>query len=49
VTTRGFKEPEMRMVADLIHRVLQSPEHGPTLKEVRAEVRQLTERFPLPY
>ena len=49
VTTRGFKETEMRMVGDLIHRVLQNPEHGPTLKEVRTEVRQLTERFPLPY
>ncbi|MBV9463846.1 MAG: serine hydroxymethyltransferase [Verrucomicrobiae bacterium] len=49
VTTRGFKEAEMRKVAELIARVLENPEHGPLIKEIRGEVRQLTERFPLPY
>jgi len=49
VTTRGFEEPEMRKVADLIGRALHNPEDEQVLKEVRSEVRQLTERFPLPY
>ncbi len=47
VTTRGFKEAEMREVAALIARVLENPQSEPTLAEVRTRVRSLTEKFPL--
>jgi glycine hydroxymethyltransferase len=47
VTTRGFGEPEMRTVAELIDRVLADAENPATLEAVRAEVHALTERFPL--
>src|SRR5258706_8946040 len=47
VTTRGFKEAEMREVAALIARVLENPQSEPTLAEVRSRVRSLTEKFPL--
>ena len=47
VTTRGFREPEMREVAELIVRVLESPASDSVIKEVRQRVEALTERFPL--
>jgi glycine hydroxymethyltransferase len=47
VTTRGFKETEMREVATLIARVLENPQNEPNLAEVRTRVGMLTERFPL--
>src|SRR5580698_1154848 len=47
VTTRGFKEPEMRHVAALIARVLDHISEEGVLAEVRREVGELTSRFPL--
>jgi glycine hydroxymethyltransferase len=47
VTTRGMKEPEMARIADLIDRVLQRPGDGGVEAAVRAEVQELTGRFPL--
>ncbi|MGQ9917513.1 MAG: serine hydroxymethyltransferase [Bryobacteraceae bacterium] len=47
VTTRGFGEPEMRLVAELIARVLEAPADAGNLAAVRRRVRELTERFPL--
>lgn len=47
VTTRGFKEPEIRQIAALISRVLSDSQNEATLAEVRTEVAKLTERFPL--
>lgn len=47
VTTRGFGEPEMRLVAELIARVLEAPADASNLAAVRRRVRELTERFPL--
>jgi len=47
VTTRGFKETEMREVATLIARVLENPQNEPNLAEVRTRVGALTARFPL--
>jgi glycine hydroxymethyltransferase len=46
VTTRGFGEPEMERVADLIDLVLTKKDDQ-TLARVKADVRALTERFPL--
>jgi len=46
-TTRGFKEPEMAMIAAWINRVIESKGDEPTINTVRAEVKSLCERFPL--
>ncbi len=48
VTTRGMKEPEMERIANLIARVLRSPQSEDELKAVRAEVHALTSLFPVP-
>jgi glycine hydroxymethyltransferase len=47
VTTRGFKEAEMREVAGLIARVIENISSEAVLEEVRRKVGTLTERFPL--
>ena len=47
VTTRGFREPEMRVVAELIATILENLSSGSVLDEVRKRVHELTERFPL--
>lgn len=47
VTTRGFKEPEIREVAAIIVTALQNYENEQVLNEMRQRVLNLTERFPL--
>ena len=47
VTTRGFREAEMREVAGLIVRVLENITSEDVLAEVRRKVGTLTDRFPL--
>ncbi|HTY06030.1 MAG TPA: serine hydroxymethyltransferase [Gemmatimonadales bacterium] len=46
VTTRGFKEPEFGVVAELIDTALTGKDDA-TLARVRARVRELTDAFPL--
>lgn len=47
VTTRGMKEEEMDLIADLIFRVLTSKGDARVLESVRKEVRELCKAFPL--
>jgi glycine hydroxymethyltransferase len=47
VTSRGLREPEMDIIAELIARALGSPEDDGGLAAVRAEVEALCRRFPL--
>ncbi|MGH9592173.1 MAG: serine hydroxymethyltransferase, partial [Bryobacteraceae bacterium] len=47
VTTRGFREPEMREVAGLIARVLDNITNDAIMADVRSRVALLTSRFPL--
>ena len=47
VTTRGMREAEMDVVADLIARVLGAPEDEHALTVVKAEVERLCRKFPL--
>lgn len=47
VTTRGMKEPEMRMIAKLITDVIRAPHDESVRQRVAHEVRQLTAAFPL--
>lgn len=47
VTTRGFREQEMREVGTLIAEVLHNINSEEALASVRRRVGKLTERFPL--
>jgi glycine hydroxymethyltransferase len=47
ITTRGMKEPEMRTIADFIHRVISNLGDAPVEQAVAADVLALCERFPL--
>ena len=47
VTTRGMKEPEMRVIAGLIQRALALVGDEDGLDAIAAEVRELCERFPV--
>ncbi|MGH7738931.1 MAG: serine hydroxymethyltransferase, partial [bacterium] len=47
LTTRGFKEAEMKQVADWINRVVEAPENESVQKKVLGEIGELTPRFPL--
>jgi glycine hydroxymethyltransferase len=47
VTTRGMKTPEMAIIAELIDRVLSNLGSASVEAKVRAEVQELTGRFPL--
>jgi RpiB/LacA/LacB family sugar-phosphate isomerase len=49
VTTRGMKEPEMEQIGLLISESLERPEDAAHADRVRAKVRALTAKFPLPY
>ena len=48
VTTRGMKEEEMLEIADLINDALNRRDDAAALEQIRAKVRDLTSRFPLP-
>ena len=47
VTTRGMKEPEMELIADLIVKVLKNPSIEELTTGVREEVRRLCREFPI--
>ena len=47
VTTRGFMEPEMRQTGELILRAIASRDDEAALAELRREVIDLLDRFPL--
>ncbi len=47
VTTRGMKEPEMRKIGHWIAEVLRAPQDESCIAEVRRQVLQLAEEFPL--
>ncbi|MBM7622715.1 serine hydroxymethyltransferase [Sporohalobacter salinus] len=47
VTTRGMEEPEMKKIGQLITKVLDNIDDEAVKEEVKKEVQQLTDRFPL--
>lgn len=47
ITTRGMKEPEMKQIADWIDRAIKSHNDDGKLDAIKAEVEELTARFPL--
>ena len=46
VTTRGFKEEEMKEIASIIARLLKNHEDETVKKEARQRVTALTDKFP---
>ena len=47
VTTRGMREGEMGLIAELISRALKTPDDDGALGRIRAEVEALCRKFPL--
>jgi len=47
VTTRGMKEEDMKLIAELFNRVLEKPEDEEVQKKVKAEVKEAMARFPI--
>jgi glycine hydroxymethyltransferase len=47
MTTRGFKEPEAELTANLIADVLDNPRDAANIDAVRAKVSALTKKFPV--
>ncbi len=47
LTTRGMKEDEMRQVARMIAAVIDAKGAGSAVEKVKAEVAELTKRFPV--
>jgi glycine hydroxymethyltransferase len=47
VTTRGLKESEMAVIADLIDRIIRAQGDAATIESARGEVRSLCEQFPI--
>ncbi len=47
MTTRGFEEPEARLVGELVANVLEHPDDAERIAEVREQVAELTARFPV--
>ena len=45
VTTRGFKEPEMELIAGFISDMIKDPENNQ--KRVQAEVKELCSKYPI--
>lgn len=45
LTTRGMKEPEMELIAELINKVVTNPKDEKVKAEVSEEVKKLTSRF----
>ena len=49
LTTRGLKEEHMAQIADWMKQAIDNREDEIRLSELRAEVKQLLQEFPLPY
>ena len=47
LTTRGMKEAEMKLIAKWINEALENRENAPKLAQIRGEVGELAEKFPL--
>ena len=47
LTTRGMTEPEMQVVGEWIGQILNDPQNEQLGARIKAQVRELTARFPL--
>jgi len=49
LTTRGLKEPQMAVVAELVHQVLLAKGDQAAMQRIRGQVRDLCTQFPVPH
>ena len=49
ITTRGFKEEDMKTIAEILHQTLMNPKDEETLQKVKETVKILTSKYPLNY
>jgi len=47
LTTRGMKEKEMKIISDLITKIIFNPKSEKIKKEIKRQVKKLTKKFPL--
>jgi len=47
VTTRGMKEPEMKIIARVFHEAIKNYENEEKLKELKNEILELCKSFPI--
>ncbi|MGE3465610.1 MAG: serine hydroxymethyltransferase [Pyrinomonadaceae bacterium] len=47
LTTRGMKEPEMKLIGEMIASIIHDPESEDVKKKVKADVSDLTAKFPM--
>jgi glycine hydroxymethyltransferase len=47
LTTRGMKEPEMRVIAGWIAQALEHRTDAAKLRQIRGQVLEMAEKFPL--
>ena len=47
ITTRGMKESEMKLIAELISKILKAPKNGLVMDEVKEQISELCDSFPL--
>ena len=47
-TTRGMNEEDMMTIAQWIVRALRRPDDAPTIEALRAEVKTMCRRYPVP-
>lgn len=48
ITTRGMKEPQMRLIGSWIAQIINTSQNLQLRREIKKEVLQLTKRFPIP-
>jgi len=48
VTTRGMKEGDMKVIAGFIVNLLKNPGNAKLVEDIRAQVVEMTDRFPVP-
>lgn len=48
ITTRGMKEPQMRLIGNWLADIIKNPEDIKLRREIKKEVLDLTKRFPIP-
>jgi glycine hydroxymethyltransferase len=46
LTTRGFKEPEMKMIASFINDVISDPDNEGVIEQTRSKVAELVKGYP---
>ncbi|MCK4419688.1 serine hydroxymethyltransferase, partial [Candidatus Aerophobetes bacterium] len=47
LTTRGMKEPEMKLIGEWISKILHNPEDSNLRKKIKRDVEELCKEFPI--